>query len=280
MKRLWSGLAPLVLAGCLLSGCGDPAVTVTPAPGAPANPSAALPSAALPPENPAPGDHALAFLLPDGTRRDYLVHAPPGYSVGTAYPLVLVFHGSPGTATGMPELTGMNPVADANDFLVVYPDQFTDPAEVAALLDHLIPRWGVDPRRVHAAGFSRGATFTYQVAYRLPDRFGAVAPVSGVAPQGEVPALSQPVSLLTLQGSRDRIGQGFPRSNADWDRAAGCRDERTASTTLGNETAHVYTTTCAGGAEHVVYSVVGLGHAWPDEASELIWTFFQRHPRP
>lgn len=286
MKAFFLLLAGGLLATGALTGCAGPDSTagsdgaagsdsaVSPAPGA-----ASGSPAALPPERPAPGDHALAFRRSDGTRHDYLLHAPPDYASGKAYPLVLVLHGSPGTAAQARERTGMDAVADANGFLVVYPDQVTETATVAALIDHLIPRWGVDPRRVHATGFSRGATLTYELAQALPDRLASVAPVSGVAPETDLAPLSHPVSLLTFQGGLDRLAQGFAGTNAGWQRAAGCRDERIRSIEMGGGPTHIYTMTCAGGTEHVVYSVTRMGHEWPPEAGELIWEFFRRHPR-
>lgn len=229
--------------------------------------------------DPTPGDHTLTFRQPDGTEYDYLLHAPPDYASGKTYPLVLVLHGSPGTAAQARERTGMDAVADANGFLVVYPDQFTEPAPVAALIDHLVPRWGVDPRRVHATGFSRGATLTYELAHGLSERLASVAPVSGVAPETSLAPPARPLSLLTFQGGMDRLAPAFPGTNAGWQRAAGCRDERTRSIDMGGGPTHIYTMTCADGTEHVVYSVTRMGHEWPPEAAELIWEFFQRHPR-
>jgi polyhydroxybutyrate depolymerase len=184
---------------------------------------ATSPTVALPPENPAPGDHSTAFLDPAGAVRQYLVHAPPSYTPAKTYPLVLVFHGSPGTPGQMAELTKMNDVSDANDFLVVYPQRMFDTEDVSALLDHLIPTWNVDPNRIHAAGFSRGGTLVYQLATAMPERFGSVAPVA--ATRNGTITLSRPLSLIAFQGARDRLSVGWRSVNAAWDAAAGCSDE-------------------------------------------------------
>jgi polyhydroxybutyrate depolymerase len=234
------------------------------------------PAASLPPENPAPGDHALAFLKPDGARVNFVLHAPPGYAPGRAYPLVLVFHGRPGTAAGMPEQTGMNPVADEHGFLVVYPDQVFDVDTATALIDHLIPAWGVDVERIHAAGFSRGASLVYELARRSTARFGSVAPVSGVDDSGA--PLTRPISLITFQGGVDRLSASFGRTNAKWDEAAKCAGGKLTSITMAGGPTHVRRMTCAGGTEHTVYDVTRMGHAWPAGASQLIWEFFSRHP--
>lgn len=239
--------------------------------------AATTPESTLPPENPGPGDQSTAFLDETGAVREYLVHAPATYTPEKTYPLVLVFHGSPGTPGQIAELSGMNDVADANDFLVVYPQSMFDTATVAALLDHLVPTWNVDPKRIHAAGFSRGGTLVYQLASAMPERFGSVAPVS--ASRNGTITLSHPLSLITFQGGRDRLQVAWRTLNAAWDAAAGCSDGSVTTTSMpdGGPT-DVSSKTCASGTEHVVYSVSGLGHTWPAGASQIIWAFFSEHP--
>ncbi|MEV4625812.1 hypothetical protein AB0J90_05920 [Micromonospora sp. NPDC049523] len=231
----------------------------------------------LPPEKPAPGDHTLAFLTAEGAKLEFLLHAPPGYASGKAYPLVLAFHGSE-TVETLPGRTGLNEVADDNGFLVAYPKEFPDATAVGALLDHLTPVWGVDTKRVYATGFSRGATLAYDVAERLADRIASAAPVSGSNPVTSAP--SRPLSLLTFQGGDDRLSQAWPVTNTGWDKALGCGNEQVRSITMEGGPTHVYTTTCPGGTEHVVYAVARMGHAWPADASKLMWEFFSRHPLP
>jgi polyhydroxybutyrate depolymerase len=232
-------------------------------------------SVTLPPENPGPGDQSTAFLDDRGQVRHYLVHAPDSYGPGKRYPLVLVFHGRPGTAEEMVELTGMNDVADANEFLVVYPQSMFDTEAVSALLDHLVATWNIDPKHIHAAGFSRGGSLVYRLAMRLPERFGSLAPVS--ASLGDV-SPSAPLSLMTFQGTADGLRIAWPTTNSAWDAAAGCADGSVTTATLPAATADVSSKTCADGTEHVVYTVAGMGHTWPAGASKLIWDFFARHP--
>ncbi|HEX6682495.1 MAG TPA: PHB depolymerase family esterase [Candidatus Limnocylindrales bacterium] len=260
MKRALALL--LFLAGC----------SATPAGTAP-SPS---PAPTLPAENPAPGNHETAFRDGQGTLRRYIVHAPPSYPQSKPHPLVLVFHGSPGVAEEMPLLTKMNEVADAHGFLVVYPRHMYDTAAIAALIDHLTPKWNVDPKRVHAAGFSRGGTFIYELAEKLPERFGSVSPVSASGGTGN--ALTKPPSLITFQGGQDRLRQAWSSTNSNWAKSAGCSGEKVSSITMEGGPTHIYATTCTGGAEHVVYSVTAMSHLWPADASKLIWDFFSAHP--
>lgn len=208
--------------------------------------------------------------------RQYLVHAPASYTPDRPYPLVLVFHGRPGTPEEMVERTGLNDVADANGFLVVYPRNMFDTETVSALLEHLGPTWNVDPKRIHVAGFSRGGTLVYQLAMAMPDRFGSVAPVA--ASHNGAVSLAHPLSLITFQGRRDRLSVAWRTTNAAWDAGAGCSAENVTTISIQSGPTDVSRKTCAHGTEHVVYSVADLGHTWPAGASEIIWEFFAEHP--
>src|SRR6516164_8623546 len=60
-------------------------------------------------------------LVVDGTTREYVIHVPPSYQRAHAAPLVLDLHGGVGTPEGIRRITGMDPIADHNGFIVVYP---------------------------------------------------------------------------------------------------------------------------------------------------------------
>ncbi len=57
----------------------------------------------------------------DGRARTTIVHVPLGYSPTSAAPLVLNMHGSGSTPLGEETLTGMDATADADTFIVAYP---------------------------------------------------------------------------------------------------------------------------------------------------------------
>jgi polyhydroxybutyrate depolymerase len=64
----------------------------------------------------------------DGLNRTYNVHLPPSYDPNTPQSLVVVFHGYGGSAEGVEnETTLMSPHADANGYIVVYPQSTTFP---------------------------------------------------------------------------------------------------------------------------------------------------------
>jgi poly(3-hydroxybutyrate) depolymerase len=70
-------------------------------------------------------ERALSF---GGRTRTYLLHLPKGDDGKTPLPLVVVFHGGGGNALSAVRMTGMDATADAQRFIVVYPNG-TGPTE-------------------------------------------------------------------------------------------------------------------------------------------------------
>ncbi|MGE7471496.1 alpha/beta hydrolase family esterase [Bosea sp. NPDC003192] len=52
-------------------------------------------------------------------------------------------------------------------------------AFVGQVLDDAVPRFGIDPRRILASGFSQGGSMVWYLACRMPTRFAAFAPIAG-----------------------------------------------------------------------------------------------------
>jgi polyhydroxybutyrate depolymerase len=189
-----------------------------------------------------------------------------------------------------------------------------DVAFVRALLDDLAKVARIDSKRIYATGMSNGAIMAYRLASELSDRIAAIAPVSG--PMGtEKCSPKRPVSVLHFHGTDDLFaplqgGQG-PRSVSGtdfysvdhsiraWVTANGCPE--TPATV--NEPHHAEDGTAVtrytygpgkDGSEVVSIIIAGGGHTWPGRqplvkilgkstknisANDVMWEFFQRHPR-
>jgi polyhydroxybutyrate depolymerase len=150
----------------------------------------------------APGDYDLR-LTHDGRERTYLVHVPPGGRRAEPRPVVLSFHGAGSRASDHRGWSGLDPVADREGFLAVYPDGtgylrrnfltwnagrccgwarrhgVDDVGFVRALLADLSRRAAVDHTRVYATGFSNGAMLVYRLAVEGGPLLAAIAPVGG-----------------------------------------------------------------------------------------------------
>lgn len=281
-----------------------------------------------------PGDRR-GSLMVDGRSRTYLVHVPASQAA-KALPLVLVFHGGYGTGAIAAQMSDFNRHADREQFFVVYPDGIeqswndgrgTTPADrqaiddvgfVSALIDHLAQQFPVDPNRVYAAGMSNGAIFSFRLGCELSHRLAAIAAVAGMMAEAVVPqcAPSAPLSVLILKGTADpltpyeggetRKGTGgrvlsAPASAEYWAKHNGCQGEAKteALPTVvadGTSVERMTRVGCHDGSEVVLYTVKGMGHAWPPtdphapklsgrtshnlDATEVIWEFFKRHAQP
>lgn len=256
-------------------------------------PGQSVPAAAAP----APAGESRT-LQAGGVTRRYFLYLPSTWHRGRPAPLVLVFHGGGGRASGIAPHTGFSRLAEREGFVVAYPQGLNgrwndgrgyaathdDVGFVRALLDTLGRELGVDPRRVYATGISNGAMFAYRLACDLPGVFAAVAPVAGAMPADLAPgcAHTQPVSVLAFQGTADPLmpyaGGGVARrrgrvlsaerSIAFWATASGCAAEPVATdepdrVTDGTRVRKSVYGTCREGRSVELYTIEGGGHTWP-----------------
>ncbi|MCA9685038.1 MAG: alpha/beta hydrolase fold domain-containing protein, partial [Myxococcales bacterium] len=156
----------------------------------------------------------------DGTRRDFLLHVPEGAAPAEGRPLVIAFHGAYSTPDATEDYTGLSTLADAENFVVVYPkgkqrlwndgripDAYDDVAFTAALIDHLIAGEDVDPDRVFVTGISNGGFMAHRIGCDLGDRVAAIAPVAGTLSQEllEVCEPAGPVAMMMFMGTDDDL---------------------------------------------------------------------------
>ncbi|GAB3966131.1 PHB depolymerase family esterase [Plantactinospora veratri] len=257
--------------------------------------------AARPAVSPAPGDHTLAIDRA-GQERTWTVHAPAGYRPGTPIPLVVALHGTDQSTDRLRDTSGLNALADAENFLVAYPKalngQFSRVAEqgddinfVRALVDKMVKEWSADQGRIYATGFSSGAELTYALGVEAAEVFAAIAPVSGAFAGG--PAASdpnykpdRPVSLITFIGREDRNSSRMYSGLSRWQKNLGCSVGEPAWVDRAN-TVNRTVSTCPDGSQVVDYTVNGMGHAWPSasgypaavDATAAMWEFFAANPR-
>jgi polyhydroxybutyrate depolymerase len=126
------------------------------------------------------------------------------------------------TGTEQAAVTGYDPLAQAQGFVVAYPtgvpskgssqdswqlvDSYdperNDIAFANALIDTLIAHWCVNPARVYSTGYSNGAFFTARLVCQLANRIAAAVMVAGVYhPAGCNP--SRPVPMEAYHGTAD-----------------------------------------------------------------------------
>ncbi len=294
-----------------------------------------------------PGLHERTLTLNGsaGASRRYRVHVPESAPPRGGWPLVVVFHGGGGTATNTRLKTGWDILAETENFVVAFgegtrPDPDSPPAfadngqtwndgsqreaigaiergeddvnYVRALLEDLQWRLPINPRRIHATGFSNGAGMTFHAARSLPGQFASIAPVAGADAGLMPPELSAPISLLYMTGTSDPLnpvdgGEVFLLNSflgvkppvdeqlARWRTALDC-PRQAVEIELGDSAVNATRfAPCVDGSRVELWLLQGHGHHWPGgllepalgplilgpntaelDATGLIWSFFRQ----
>ncbi len=223
-----------------------------------------------------------------------------------------MIHGGYGSAQNAETDYGWDGQADADRFVVAYPDgvghawnvgggccgtpgrdQIDDVAfltQMVTTIGHEVP---IDPARIYATGISNGGLMAYRLACDT-DVFAAIGPDSATL-MGTCPSPA-PVSVIHIHGlSDDRIpftggkGTGFatvvdgppvPTVVAMWRSVDGCAAPTV--TTAGVVTTSV--ATCPSGRAVELITITGAGHQWPGGKSPRArsvgsWAWTRRPPR-
>jgi len=162
-----------------------------------------------------------------GGSRNFKLWMPGTPEEGRAWPLVMLLHGCTHDAEAMAEISGMNEVAEANRFLVVYPEQSRlanllkcwnwfdpkhqardagEPSILAATVEQVRATHRIDPERVYVAGVSAGGAMAAVLGATYPDVFAAVAVVAGTEFKAATSA-SEGLGVMA-RGGPDPLQQG------------------------------------------------------------------------
>jgi polyhydroxybutyrate depolymerase len=163
--------------------------------------------------------------------RSWTIYAPSDYDPTKPTPVVVLLHGRPSNGAGMAFLSGMNGVAENNNFIVVYPDgidnewnaQFDisasdvsltgrrstlpqdDVGFLKTLMGDLAQDFNIDRSRLYLGGFSNGSFMTYRMACSAGDTFAAFAAISAglYVELARYCRRSEPTPILIMNGTAD-----------------------------------------------------------------------------
>jgi predicted peptidase len=139
-------------------------------------------------------------------RLDYLLHLPRRYAHRRRWPLILFLHGAGerGEDLELVKRHGVPRLAEEDESLPLVAVSPQCPKgerwhlylkTLGALLDDIVARYSVDPRRIYLSGLSMGGYGTWHLAARYPDRFAALAPICG----GGLPSCGFPEKARSLR---------------------------------------------------------------------------------
>lgn len=168
-------------------------------------------------------------IVVKGQPRTFVRYTPNSVLVsGKKAPVVFALHGAKGTADRLQSYLGLNPVADREGFVVVYPQgennrwndgrvaavkadgQTSDAEDIAflnGLADALIAQGVADPKRLYLMGVSNGGFMTLALACNPAARFAAFGAVIASIPAGAQAACQpgRPVPVVMINGTDDEI---------------------------------------------------------------------------
>jgi polyhydroxybutyrate depolymerase len=170
-----------------------------------------------------------ASLQVDGSTRTYHLYVPRSLP-DRAVPLLVALHGGLGSGSQFEQNTDFDGLAEANGFIVVYPDgtptgygpgrlvwnaggccgraeasrnDVDDVAFVSALIGHLESTYRIDPHRVFVTGHSNGALLAFALACQLSTTVDAIAVQAGALMEPSCHPAA-PVSVMEIHGTEDQ----------------------------------------------------------------------------
>ncbi len=161
----------------------------------------------------AAGEQSVGQVVIGSDTMQYLVYLPKGYQDNEAWPLVLFLHGAGERGENLSLVTRHGPpklAAAGRDFpfVLVAPQHpkgsWWDAETVLDFLDAVINKYRIDASRIYVTGLSMGGFGTWAIAGLAPERFAAVAPISGGGEPEEACRIHN-VPVWAFHGTRDTV---------------------------------------------------------------------------
>lgn len=181
---------------------------------------------------------------------------------------------------------------------------------IKGLIKLIQRQYNIDSRRIYVTGHSNGAMMAYKIVIEVPDTVAAMAAVNGtIVNNGMQSSQSNDskTSIFIINGRKDPIVLPGGKVQKDstywwpidktvnyWVQAKKCKtSESTVSQLYKNRVLSTTYFSCLGGSVVTYYDIMNGKHIWPGgrtlngyvnnpifDATEIIWDFFQKHPKP
>ena len=235
----------------------------------------------------------------DNLDRDYILYVPPSYEENSGLPVVFNLHGGAMTAREqMEEVSDMRPLADTENFILVYPQSTTDGNGIpiwnlggenskasdindVGYISHLINKisnfYSIDLDRVYVVGFSNGGYLSFELACKLSEEIAAFASVAGhmfIDTYNDCMPI-HPTPFLSINGTEDYYEgiEGYylsiENSNNYWieynktDLIPEIVEIEDVNTSDGSTVQYYSWKNGTNGVEIDHYKILGGDHSWP-----------------
>ena len=251
-------------------------------------------------------------LIHDGINRYYFSYVPPNLDTTKSIPLLFALHGYGSYASRHLDYTNYMPLADENNFIVIYPQGATtstlsthwniggwtskstinDLNFIETIINLVKDKIQIDETRIYSSGMSNGGYMSYHLACNLSDKFAAVASVTGSMSFDTFNDCnpSHPTAVLQIHGLLDFVvpynGNSGSKSIPDvvdyWVNYNSCNLEPNR---VINDNFIVFDTyeNCLNNLNVKLIVHPEMGHDWPSiysygvSASIEIWNFLSKY---
>ncbi|MCB0746668.1 MAG: T9SS type A sorting domain-containing protein [Ignavibacteriae bacterium] len=179
---------------------------------------------------------------------------------------------------------------------------------ISSLLDTIINKYSIDTNNIFASGMSNGGMMSYRLAAELSNRIAAIGPVASVMVNELYFEPIQSIPIIHFHSYMDEnvpilggYGSGvsdyrYPPLDSVLNVWADVNSCQVIDTIFNEEGEYLYKTwrDCSNDANIDLYVTYDGGHSWPGgtvpriggdpisqklNATDLIWDFFQKHPK-
>lgn len=241
-----------------------------------------------------------ATITSGGMSRTFTFHSPGVSPPPAGLPVMIVMHGDGGNGASVKGYTGMDAIADAQNFIAVYPDavngtwnRYVDnvpgdaglgnagaPDDVQFISDmiaYFCTTYHINSRKVYATGHSAGGFMAYNLGIQLNSKIAAIAPVAASL-WGDNAFINNyfansytPIPVYHIHGDADAtVNYPDPNNVADaWGEwpLSGFGNANCGNNTYGSSTTLVTNVKklsfCSSGKEVTLIRIMGGGHGWP-----------------
>ena len=250
-------------------------------------------------------------LKHDNLDRFYYVYTPTNLDSNESIPVLFAFHGYGSSAMRHLNYTNYFPLADSNNFIVIYPQGATtatlsthwnvggwtskstidDLDFVDTVINLLKDKIQIDETRIYSSGMSNGGYMGYHLACNLSSKFAAIASVTGSMTNDTFNECdpTHPTPILQIHGLLDFIvpydGNAGSKSIPDvinyWVNYNSCNLDPETLIKYDDYSLVVYETysNCLNDVNVKLILHPEMGHDWPStqsynvNASSEIWNF-------
>jgi predicted peptidase len=146
---------------------------------------------------------------------NYLLYFPENYKKDTTvkWPLIVFLHGGGERGTNLNKVKATGPLryiatGKKLPFVIlspqIRPEQYWDPEVVIGLLNEIIKTYRIDTERIYLTGLSIGGLGTWETSIKYPEKFAAIAPVSGWGDPKQLWKISH-TPVWIFHGAKDQV---------------------------------------------------------------------------